>query len=69
MCKQCAKLAVNSKCPAMRALEDLTPSGSEFFEDPQFCYAYVRGKITHMQDSLIRAHKELNRLRKEDSNV
>jgi hypothetical protein len=38
--------ALNSfKCPAMKALEDLTPSGSEFYEDPQRCYTYARWRL------------------------
>lgn len=33
------------KCPAMRALEDLTPSGSEFVEEPERCFKHVKAEI------------------------
>ena len=41
------------KCPAMKALENLTPSGSEFYEDPQFCFRYVRHRM-HNQFNLLK---------------
>jgi hypothetical protein len=40
------------KCPAMRALEDLTPSGSEFVEEPKRCYTHVRERLTHQWELL-----------------
>ena len=30
------------KCPAMQALEGLTPMGSEYWEDPEFCAIRIR---------------------------
>lgn len=41
------------KCPAMKALEDLTPSGSEFVDDPTFCFKYVRAR-QHNQFQLLK---------------
>ena len=58
--------AALGKCPAMKALEDLTPSGSEFWEDPQYCFKHVRDKMKMLYDSLIRARGELNQYRKEN---
>ena len=40
------------KCPAMKALEELTPQGSEFYEDPKRCYAHVRERLDHQWDML-----------------
>ena|SRR5437773_9237777 len=42
---------------AMRILESLTPTGSEFVGDPEACAAYVRKKISTLHDVEIgRAH-------------
>ena len=45
MCRQCFKLPADAKCPAMRALEELTPQGSEFWEDPERCAAAIRYRL------------------------
>jgi hypothetical protein len=37
-----------------QALEGLTPGGSEFFEDPERCAAYLRGKLGGMASALKR---------------
>src|ERR1035441_4552619 len=42
---------------AMRALESLTPSGSEFVNDPEACVAFVRDRM----DSIIKVAKERNK--------
>jgi hypothetical protein len=44
----------------MRALEDLTPGGSEFCGDAAYCYLYIKKKMETLQDQLIAAHKRLN---------
>ena len=41
------------KCPAMKALEDLTPQGSEFWEDAAFCYKFVHDKLTWLHHKVI----------------
>ncbi len=63
MCLRCSKLPSGTKCPAMKALEELTPGGSEYWEDPARCEAMIR----HNRDNLWRLLKEkvieLNRLK------
>lgn len=46
---------------AMRALESLTPSGSEFVNDPEACVEFVRHKLQYM----IQLAKERNQARGE----
>ena len=41
------------KCPAMKALEDLTPSGSEFVDEPQRCAIYLKWRL-HQQYALLK---------------
>lgn len=53
------------KCPAMRELEQLMASGSEFHEDPEYCAQYIRDKIHTLQRTAIHAHAELNKLREQ----
>jgi len=48
------------KCPAMEALERLTPGGSEFLDDPAFCFTYVQKKQRDLQDIAVNAHRKLN---------
>lgn len=50
------------KCPAMRALEELTPGGSEFYEDPAFCKRYLRDQQTTRHQLLIDTKVELKML-------
>lgn len=45
-------LLLNYKCPAMICLENLTPSGSEFVDDPEYCYRYIRGRIDKLRSML-----------------
>ena len=51
-------------CPdhaqAMRALESLTPSGSEFVGDVARCVAFVRDKQSTMMQHIITMHKRNN---------
>ena len=35
----------SAQSQAMRLLEELTPGGSEFHNDPQRCYAYIRQQL------------------------
>lgn len=44
---------------AMRALESLTPNGSEFVNDPERCMAFVRDRLAFT----IQLAKERNRMR------
>ena len=60
MCKRCEKLPVGSKCPAMKALEELTPGGSEFWEDPEFCKQYIRRKLDTLWEQIVKRQKQLN---------
>lgn len=50
------------KCPAMKALEELTPSGSEFWEDPKRCYEYVREARSSQHKLLIETIGQRNAL-------
>jgi len=57
------------KCPAMKALEDLTPSGSEFYEEPKVCYTFVRLRLDNQWKMLKEKIIELNglKLHKDDN--
>lgn len=65
MCKRCEKLPAGSKCPAMRALEELTPMGSEFWEDPARCAVFVRYLIDSRWRILVDTIEERNALREQ----
>ena len=52
----------NIKCPAMRALEDLTPSGSEYVNDPEFCLKYIKDKLAWLHNKTIEQQKKINGL-------
>ena len=46
----------------LKRLEELTPQGSEFHNDPMRCVDYVKGKINSLQDlvkSKVKEHKAL----------
>lgn len=46
-----------TKLPQWKAaLEDLTPSGSEFVDDPKTCARYVRRRLDDLQDALKRSN-------------
>jgi hypothetical protein len=53
----------------MKALEELTPGGSEFWEDPVFCFRYIKNRLTTVQDLLIKTAGERNKLQKEKSEM
>lgn len=57
------------KCPAMKSLEDLTPSGSEFVEEPKTCYTFVRERLDNQWKMLREKIIELNglKLHKDDN--
>lgn len=57
--------AIVGKCPAMKALEDLTPGGSEFVEDPKFCFEYIKRKVTDLFDAVKKRQIKNNQLLKE----
>lgn len=48
------------KCPAMKMLEGLTPSGSEFWEDPQRCYEMLKEQRSSTHKLLVESIKERN---------
>lgn len=48
---------------AQRYLEDLTPGGSEYVDNPKRCYEWVQERLDNNQRLLVRAHLESNRLR------
>lgn len=37
-----------------RELEGLTPGGSEFVNDPEYCAQFVRNRQTHQHETIIR---------------
>ena len=53
------------KCPAMKALEELTPSGSEFWEDPDRCYKTVREQRMSTHRLLVQTVGQRNDLQRE----
>jgi len=57
LCEQCTPRELK----AMRALESLTPNGSEFVNDPETCVAFVRARLAFT----IELAKERNQLREE----
>lgn len=60
MCLKCKKLPEGTKCPAMLALERLTPGGSEFWEDPIRCADMIRNTRTTLMNILAQYKKALN---------
>jgi hypothetical protein len=50
------------KHPAMLALENLTPGGSEFYEDIPRCVDWIKDRINHNFDMAKKARKEANEL-------
>lgn len=50
-------------CPAMRALEYLTPGGSEYVDDIPRCIATVRESHSTVMRQLVKVTKELHALR------
>jgi hypothetical protein len=55
-------LASLPKCPAMRALEELTPQGSEFWEDPTYCYEFLKKQRSSTHQLLISTAGARNQL-------
>lgn len=51
------------KCPAMLALEQLTPQGSEFWEDPEFCAYCIRDRREKQWQLLKQKIIELKKLK------
>lgn len=47
-----------------KSLERLTPGGSEFVDDPEYCFDYIRNRQESQHQTIIRLQKELNQLRK-----
>lgn len=67
LCEKCAARDLK----AMRALESLTPSGSEFVNEVERCLAFAKMQRDHYWQAILRLIKERNALRKqlEDQNV
>ncbi len=51
---------MDNETTALRLLESLTPSGSEFVNNPQACYEYVRDLIKSQHDRIILVTKQRN---------
>lgn len=47
-----------------RLLESLTPSGSEFYHNPERCAEYVRNTLREQHELILKQQKELRELRK-----
>src|SRR5271170_1599393 len=56
------KLDLVGKCPAMKALEELTPGGSEFYEDPAFCANMLRESRSSSHKFLVKTLCDRNEL-------
>lgn len=56
------KLDQVGKCPAMKALEELTPGGSEFYEDPIRCAAMIKESRVSTHRFLIKTVTDRNDL-------
>lgn len=56
ICEKCKP----TELEAMRALESLTPSGSEFVNDPKRCVNFVREHRETVMRVLVSFKKELN---------
>ena len=50
---------------ALKALSDLTPGGSEFFEAPKNCEDYIRRTVDDLQEGFKRAVLARKRIRRE----
>lgn len=59
LCEKCSPRELK----AMRALESLTPSGSEFVNDVDTCVQYIRQRLLSQHEMIVRQQKELNVLR------
>lgn len=59
LCENC----VPRELEAMRALESLTPSGSEFVNDVERCVNHVRDYQRELMNTLVRVTKHRNKLR------
>lgn len=60
LCEKCAPRELE----AMRALESLTPSGSEFVNDVKRCVEFVRSTQTSQMQMLVQFKKERDALQK-----
>lgn len=59
MCEKCAARELK----AMRALENLTPSGSEFVNDVERCVAFIRGHSDSQMRHIVKLTRELKDMR------
>ena len=59
ICEKCAPRELK----AMRALENLTPSGSEFVNDIERCVAFVQETRASDMRTIVRLTKEIRELR------
>jgi hypothetical protein len=63
LCEKCSPLELK----AMRALESLTPSGSEFVNEVERCTAFIRGAIDAQWEYLKKKVIECKWLAKENA--
>jgi hypothetical protein len=61
ICEKCAPRELK----AMRALESLTPSGSEFVNDPEFCAAFVRASRESQMRVIVKLTQRLHAVERE----
>ena len=47
----------------VKRLENLTPGGSEYHNDPAFCLEYIERRMKFLKDELIRAKLQLRKVR------
>lgn len=52
--------SLKTKCPAMKELEELTPMGSEFWEDPKRCSTMVKDSRSSIHRLLVKTVGERN---------
>lgn len=61
LCEKCTPRELK----AMRALESLTPGGSEYVNDVERCVAFVRGSRESLMRVLVKTKQEMNDLKDE----
>jgi hypothetical protein len=61
ICEKCAVMELK----AMRALESLTPGGSEFVDDIERCVRFIRDSRSSQMNVLVKFKKRIDALEKE----
>ena len=63
LCEQCSR----RESKAMRALESLTPSGSEFVDEVERCVQFVRDNRESLMRVIVQLKERLNKLEDNES--